>query len=138
MHMAYLFILSIIISFLSNNSKINTQKQKYDTLYLVSKIETMNNFYILHLKHKKKYYKVVSNKDSTSKGCEFIKEKQYYSFSLIPILYVEREWEGKKFRIPTNVTGTSFGGTNVYIEENPKYVRELFFIKYLKGLCISY
>ncbi len=138
-----IFMLSFAISFIfiafNTNAKSIKLSQINDTLFKVIKIETLKHSYVLHLKHNKVLYKIVSLKDNESeaKGYNKIKKGKSYYFSINPFMYVEQKLGDTVFRNPYNVTCMGYLEDSICIEKSSKYVRELFFIKDLKGLYIK-
>ncbi len=108
------------------------------TVYSIKKIEEKNKYYILHLKKGDYFYKVLSEKKSKN-DCKQIILNGSYNLKLKSIWYNEIKLEdGRTFNSPLNVDCKFFkDNTEICLEKNPSYIKNIFMAENLIGLCIK-
>jgi hypothetical protein len=99
--------------------------EKYNDLYLVEKIDSLRDFYLIYAKKEDVYYKVVSEKIETKKKCKIIKKGDYLSLSLNSIIDTSK--------ISYKVDGVLYKGTEFIFERDS--IIDIYESNNLLGLC---
>ncbi|MCZ4319220.1 hypothetical protein O4H26_09470 [Aequorivita viscosa] len=121
---------------LLNNDDSFQKTINSDSLFTVKKIERKSNYYILHLEREGYFYKVISPAVGIDSNCKIgLGDKYYFSLKSIWAEPIVME-SGEKILLSGKADCEDFGTTLICVEDNPKYVRNLFFANNLKGLCI--
>ncbi len=132
-------ILFIILAFLSSCGDKNNKKQETSDSekYLVTKIDNVNGYHIIDLKKEDYFYRILSK--STSSECNKIMVNKEYQFSLSSIWHGEITLaDGRVVKSPLQVNCKSFEGVGeICLEDNPKFVKDLFKADNLEGLCLK-
>lgn len=65
----------------SIGNKINNANTS--DLYKISKIDSINSYYVIYINQQDEIYKIISKKENTSHKFDIIKKNRYYRFKLI-------------------------------------------------------
>lgn len=118
-----------------NNDESFQKTMSRDSLFTVKKIERKANYYILHLERESFLYKVISYDARIKSNCTIeLGNTHYFSLKSIWAEPIVME-SGEKILISGKADCEDFGTTIICIENDPAYVKNLFFANNLKGLC---
>ena len=111
---------------------INSSTEQDSVLYNVSKIDSINNYYLIYARQGKYVYKIVSEK-MVQPNCLDIKVGDSYRFDLRSVFEVN----GRRI-IPANaiyeLTGWQIDKSTVITFEGDS-IRDIFYATNIKGLC---
>lgn len=116
----------------------NSQKTLYNNEFKITKIEQMNDWYIIYAQKDKSKYKIVSKKSNNKDGIKIVKRKRY-KFVLHSKSDIAPTINGIKL-VPQNyldVRGYSFDEKTIICIEPEKGYYELYFCKDLDGLYLK-
>lgn len=105
--------------------------------YEVSKIDSLNNYYIIYLKRSDSLFKLVSKKEPAI-NCQKIESKHPYSFELVSIWNQPIIINGVDWSLAATPHVNCIGldeATNVCLERSLG-INDIFYAKNLTGLCI--
>lgn len=133
-----IFLLIFLIVIISCSHKIYEDMQEpklnveNNDLYIVTKVDSINNYYVIYLKKDDDNFKVVSEKTKNT-YCNPLKEGQKVSLNL-------KSFYEKKIKFGNREMTTSLMVDCFYFDENTKICREkahgLYYSEDLEGLCI--
>ena len=130
-------ILSIVFFGCNTHKYVVTDElllQKNPNPYFISKIDSINNFYVIYAKRNDSLFKIVSKKEAFLPRCNKIALNQSYPFDLTSMLSINGE------RIIPNVSVHEVAGLQLndstIIEFENESRRDLYSPSNLKGLCL--
>lgn len=132
------FYLSIIC-FLSlcGCSNYTYSKSKYDSLYKVYKIDSINSYFVVYAEKAGGIYKIVSKKNVDKCKSKIVPDR-YYHFELVSIWNQPTMINGVNVSpsITPNVTCLGFDDSTRICIERENSINDLYEARNLKGLCI--
>ena len=108
---------------------------KHDSLFQVSKIDSVNSYYIVYLKKNNINYKIISKKETLYK-CNKIQIGQFYFFKIKSLLNVNIKLNDHVISSSNNALVNCYtfeGNTKICKEEG---IYDLYKAINLKGLCL--
>ena len=124
MKFEFLFVILFLLLFF----KCTTNKPlifKNDNYFLVKKIDSLDNVYIIYIERNDSIFKIVSKRESNN--CKPIQVGKYYLFKLKSVF-------PDNFGMKLDVGGVRVYNTNIELEDD-SVVWDLFITENLDGLC---
>ncbi|WP_177733519.1 hypothetical protein [Flavobacterium inviolabile] len=127
-----IFILGLVFC-KSNNTSLNNLNGEWvihksnQNIYEISKLDSIENVYLVYAKKNDSIFKIMSSKDHIS-NCTPIKKGDLLELKL-------KSTFRENFNQRRDIAGVNFNGTIIRFEKAEGIVRDLFVTDNIKGLC---
>lgn len=132
----YIYIIIAFYSCSSVNKSHDTYQIDQKENYFVSKIDSINNYYLIYAERNDTIFKIVSKKSKNFKECNKVEQQNKYKFSLVS--YRENAFKiNGVSTIPLNVQGFGVDEDTFIMLEGEKGIFDIYFPTNVEGLCIK-
>jgi len=126
----------IIVVYGCSTTNYNKYKKDEGKKYFISKIDSINNYYLIYAETDDSIFKIVSEKNNVLKNCDVIKLENSYNLSLISYRESALKVFGKN-TIPLTIQGFGVDENTVIKLEPEKGILDIHFTTNLEGLCLK-